>query len=339
MKKLLFAILSVVGLNAANAQITLTSADSPVAGDMFVQSHDTVSTGITPGPAGENVTWDFSMLQQSFVDTVLYVDAASIPESSNFPSANLAEINSSDTNFIASTTNDLTFLGFLSGGIVVKMDDPLIGMQYPYTYGTNFSDEGHFQVVIPYDTTVNSVQIDSVRFDETINSTDSCIAYGTLILPGETINDALFNKNVSQNHDVVSIHTSFGWMDVRDTTYTTNSFSVYTNGYHQSLLDISMNDDGTISSASYKYNPANYVETQNGIKVSIYPNPAKNNLNIETPEANSSVTIYNLNGQQIISKKQNNNNFSINISTLPEGNYIIKINTPRGTIVKKFIKN
>lgn len=339
MKRILFAILAGAFLSG-NAQITITSADAPQPGDVYINANDTgITTTITPGPAGENVTWDFSMLGNAYTDTTIFVEASTIPQSVDFPGANLAELTSQDTSFLKTTSSEITFLGVLSDGMEMKLDNPLIGMKYPYTYGTTFSDTGHFSVTIPYDTTVQGINIDSVKFDKTINSTDSCIAYGQLILPLETIDNVLINKNTSLNHDIVSVHTDLmGWVDVQDTQYTTISYSAYKNGYGQPLLTLSLNDDGTVKSASYKYTETSFISTMPAINIKLYPNPAHKNITVTIPDSKADISVINANGQPVIKKRITQNKFDINIESLQVGNYLIKVKTSQGTAVKKFIK-
>ncbi len=58
--------------------------------------------------------------------------------------------------------------------------------------------------------------------------------------------------------------------------------------------------------------------------ISIYPNPAKESVNIYNAE-NSNVEIYNLLGKVVISENNISNNQTINISGLSEGTYFVKV--------------
>ncbi|MBO5848919.1 MAG: T9SS type A sorting domain-containing protein [Bacteroidales bacterium] len=68
----------------------------------------------------------------------------------------------------------------------------------------------------------------------------------------------------------------------------------------------------------------------------IYPNPANNYLNINTTENINEINIYNIVGVLVYSEKDFNNN--IDLSNFSNGVYFIKINTDKGEITKKFIK-
>ena len=67
----------------------------------------------------------------------------------------------------------------------------------------------------------------------------------------------------------------------------------------------------------------------------IYPNPVNDVLNIEGPSGMISVT--NINGK-LVTERSHNIQSNIDFSTLPAGVYIININTPNGTVIRKVIK-
>jgi Secretion system C-terminal sorting domain len=71
--------------------------------------------------------------------------------------------------------------------------------------------------------------------------------------------------------------------------------------------------------------------------VSIYPNPVKDVLNIQSKNEIVKAEIYDAAGRILISASVKGN--SINVSELPKGNYIIKLFTKDKTFTQKFIKN
>lgn len=72
------------------------------------------------------------------------------------------------------------------------------------------------------------------------------------------------------------------------------------------------------------------------ISATVYPNPAKNLIHIESSERVQLVEVYSVTGQKIITEKD----VSVDISALPKGNYFIKIKMSSGnTKTLKFIKN
>lgn len=73
----------------------------------------------------------------------------------------------------------------------------------------------------------------------------------------------------------------------------------------------------------------------------VYPNPVHDNLNISAKQSIeiSSVNIYNMLGQLVLVIPNAKNTKTIDVSSLKEGNYFIKINSDKGTSNTKFIKN
>jgi PKD repeat protein len=82
---------------------------------------------------------------------------------------------------------------------------------------------------------------------------------------------------------------------------------------------------GLIEAMDMKYN------------IKIYPNPATDDLTIETPER-ATIEIYNIEGQIIKSFSAGDNTTTIDVSTLARGMYFVKMKSDNGVGVKKFIK-
>ena len=73
--------------------------------------------------------------------------------------------------------------------------------------------------------------------------------------------------------------------------------------------------------------------------VSIYPNPAKDRLYIETESEIEEVIVYDIYGRhQVTETPSHQEMISIDISNLTSGVYFVKINTAEGNIVKRFVK-
>lgn len=87
LKMLLLALLFAVSVNA---QIILNSDRKPVIGDSFTTS-DMDTSGVTEGPSGSNIAWDFSNLIATGKQwSVVYVDPSEAPNNSLYPDADIA---------------------------------------------------------------------------------------------------------------------------------------------------------------------------------------------------------------------------------------------------------
>ncbi len=74
----------------------------------------------------------------------------------------------------------------------------------------------------------------------------------------------------------------------------------------------------------------------NNLEVGLYPNPVNDLLNIDTKEEILSIEVYSLQGQKVLSSKQNR----INVAELPAGIYLVRIEDINKNIAtKKILKN
>ena len=75
-------------------------------------------------------------------------------------------------------------------------------------------------------------------------------------------------------------------------------------------------------------------------KVTVYPNPAFSTLNVSTNEFLKEITVFNMEGKQLIQTTLfvGINNYELDISQLATGNYIIEIRTNTTTVKKKLHK-
>lgn len=85
--------------------------------------------------------------------------------------------------------------------------------------------------------------------------------------------------------------------------------------------------------------PLGTTELEQEIGVSIYPNPTSVIVTITSKEPIDNYSIYTINNQLILSKKNNTNFVEVSFANLPSGVYFVKITTSKGSILKKISKN
>ena len=73
-------------------------------------------------------------------------------------------------------------------------------------------------------------------------------------------------------------------------------------------------------------------------KVSMYPNPAKSSVTIDANNAIERVAVYNILGQEVLSKKPNTNSTTLQTSALQRGIYIVKSTIGGKTTTSKLVK-
>ncbi len=87
------------------------------------------------------------------------------------------------------------------------------------------------------------------------------------------------------------------------------------------------------------FNPVGINEVNKTIITQLYPNPVNNFLNVQLLNNQAkSYQIINLTGQVLLTKNINNIKFKIDLSSLKQGIYLLKINTKNNFIVKRIIK-
>jgi hypothetical protein len=77
---------------------------------------------------------------------------------------------------------------------------------------------------------------------------------------------------------------------------------------------------------------------ENSYNLTIYPNPSRDIVSIQSDLNITELSISSMNGKDIMVKTLNSNSGLLNISNLPSGMYLININTVKGKIVKTMIK-
>ena len=73
---------------------------------------------------------------------------------------------------------------------------------------------------------------------------------------------------------------------------------------------------------------------------SVYPNPAQNMLSIELNEINDGqLSVFNLQGQEVLNRNIMSKQIQLDVSTLPNGMYLIRFENDNGEqMVKQFVK-
>lgn len=112
-------------------------------------------------------------------------------------------------------------------------------------------------------------------------------------------------------------------------------------------LFIDSNDDVFVKSSTYIYLPSSSwgfykitetlgVENPESNPVSVYPNPASNLITIQTTHSISNVSVYDMQGKNVLNVNDN----IIDVSNLSNGLYLIKIEDSQGNKMNsKFVKN
>src|SRR5574343_422279 len=102
----------------------------------------------------------------------------------------------------------------------------------------------------------------------------------------------------------------------------------------------SSNNAGCLSNFGFYKSPfsVSLNEMNQEESISIYPNPTSETLTINGLDNSALLTVLSLNGIQLLSK-QISNGEEVDLSFLPKSIYILKIETSKGVITKRIVKN
>jgi hypothetical protein len=110
---------------------------------------------------------------------------------------------------------------------------------------------------------------------------------------------------------------------------------IYEDHIYYNLIAINGDDPKALGELT-DYSILNVSEPNKSYEISIKPNPVISKLVIDIPIHEYSYSVINMKGVEIASGQKNNQ--IINVSQIPEGLYILRINTSKNTFISKFIK-
>ena len=185
----------------ATAQITVTNATFPAAGDSLVYAVDNAPLGLNPATApGGNQIWDFSTLQKDDNLSVVYRPASAGSQAANFPGADLAIIGQTGETYFNVTNTKFEALGYAGAdpagfglNVVTNFTPALYDRYAPMAFFDIKAQQSNISLTFPTDQPpLDSifgnlpVNIDSMRVRINTNRTDVVDGWGTTTIPGGT---------------------------------------------------------------------------------------------------------------------------------------------------------
>ena len=164
---------------------------------------------------------------------------------------------------------------------------------------------------------VNTVKLPSNSTDDSAKANVLVVKYPGVSNDGSGLPASYTNGNT----EIDPVDTDVVW----DNTYGYWKVSFNTNGFSGFFL---------------KSNTTLSTVENSKLNVLIYPNPSRNFINLSFSETkNVSVSIYDIVGRIVKTESlSSSNTYQINISDLPQGNYILKVNSDSGSYSKQIIK-
>lgn len=358
MKKL-YTILALVAATAwLHAQITVTSAIFPVAGDTLKYATDLNPDGVIITPPGGPANWDFTGLAPTFKSETIFRPASEGSTAADFPTASLVTIGAGGQGETYFATNGTSFvnLGFSgqdpTGGFPVqttfKFTPPVPILTTPLNFIDNHFAETSVNVAFSLadipggildSLGIPTTLVDSIRIRVAATRNDLVDAYGTLAIPGGTY-DVLREKRTEYRETRLEIHSFFGWIDVtdqagaaaglgKDTLITYNFIS---NTEKEFIAVIQLDSSGSVAQ-QVEYKDNGVVSSNNDVAASkpevlISPNPAADYAVFELKNfapGSYSLRLLDANGRVFLVKKLEPGTDNVSLDALQSGVYFYQI--------------
>jgi hypothetical protein len=321
---------------ALHAQVSLNSPDNvPLVGTSFASQFLAVAT--PPGAAGADQTWDLSALTGGTPRTYQWMDPNDYSSPSTFPDATLMLTGDGDSIFYKETTNGLEVVGehtsILSFSAVVPLSDPYLAQKLPCSMGTTWTD-----------TDAASFSIDGVpgTFTRSGVINGHADAYGTLMLPGSTV-------NVLRVYTYLNEFNDGGLSDITHKRHTYSYYQLF--GKVPVLRIISDTLTATFPSTTVAEQLTEWLDSASvGIEqraipqsdFAIFPNPAQDQVSVMfafPATAGDRVDVMDATGRLVHSTSINGAMKNMDVRGWNNGAYAVTLRKADGTFTtRRFIK-
>ena len=331
MKKIYALSLFVVLGLALNAQ-TLTEANhSLVSGEQFTNIQCD-STGVTPGPSGPSVSWNFSSV---VAHTAIVNNFTAMPTSSVNPYPVPGITLASSINNISYYTTSSAFLKYWGGNITAGpvsgnliYTSPAISAVYPMSLNTTSASVtgGTINVLSPLTLSGTFIGNSDVIADAT----------GTVILPFGTFTNVI---------RVVTTQTIEFTTALANGTITQMNYDYYSTTVKPALFTISTSTlnvptFGVPSTQTVvtRLTPSTVGINENAQLISdllVYPNPTSSQISFNTENKSTKyLLVYDLSGNLVESKLFTDGKLTLNVSDYANGLYIFNLHGIDNQVLK-----
>ena len=352
MKKTLL-ILSLFVFSFSNGQTAITAFNGTLGADVNLsgdgQNTRENITRFAPGStfsqnaSGPNQVWDITGLTE-ITTSFRYSNTAPTPgELATYPGTTMVCTNFSNLDnavvsklYCSGTVTPSGLIGL--GGLTGYSDNELT-----LNYTTNNVDLGTFPKV--YGTTTSDVVAGTYIFGEyngtfTGTYTTSVDAYGTM---DGSVFEIPFP--VTRFKTVENLEISYPGLGLVGTFvqttycyYRANEFWPYVKSTNRVLTIAALSIDTNVTQIEKA--PSSFElslpEIEANKSITLFPNPATNTITINTSQEITSLTVVDQLGKVVLTK---NESATLDVSELQSGIYFIRIETEKGSVIKKFIKN
>jgi len=234
-------------------------------------------------------------------------------------------------------TDSLTYTGFIitvdGNEVAFRSDTIETGYKFPINYQDTSSTRGYTN--IDFNPFFNGIFI---QYRQTESIVDG---HGTVETPFGTFDALRIHRTIQEQDSLyVDISGFAQWIPIITTTH---SYEWWTQGELRPVMQIQTQEvtgNQAVTEVSYRdeYLGLDAGLGDENINLSMYPNPAQNEVSIETASNIQLITIYNTNGEVVSTKKDlNSSSTQISVKDFSPGVYMVYTLTTQGTNISKLI--
>lgn len=348
-KNLIFTVLFLIATYGFS-QVTINSNNVIGINEPVMQSVDSLPPAIDLLGAG-NQTWDFTILQEHSVDTIVFSDPAGSPYVGDFPTANMMINDGTVYGYANKSDSEFVFLGaegdMLGNGHVYTIRYLPSGRKeifFPMTYLDSDSSYHYYDITIDANDVGLGALGDSIIMKSEEFTTRSVDAYGQVSIPNAAFDCIRENKRVIKI-DTTWLHNQFlGWQVFNNTLDTTYTYSWYSDDpltkVDVASVDYDPSTNQPIDSIDFKYlkfNP-NSVQIPMGKGVGIFPNPASDYTFVYGLNSGALIQVLDITGKVIKKQLVTSGKEKIDLTGLKNGIYFLKTISGKKVYLQKLIK-
>ncbi|MBK6834178.1 MAG: choice-of-anchor D domain-containing protein [Bacteroidetes bacterium] len=178
-------------------------------------------------------------------------------------------------------------------------------------------------------------------YTDVLVAMNGCDSTVTTNLTVESVIDLTTNVS-AETITANAIGATYQWIDCSNNTQlsgeTNASFTATSNGDYAVVVTVGSCSDTSacvnIASVGIKSNVLSSKTT-----IIVYPNPSKGIFNFNGIAINDKIEVYNSLGNLVMNEVSNSNKFTLNLSELSNGVYLVKVKSNTGDAIIKIVKN
>ena len=365
---MLLAIFSALFFSAS-AQVTVTAATFPGAGDTLDYALDSDPGGLTIAtPPGGNQTWNLSDLQADETSRVIYLPASAGVHSMDYPNAELVVIGDNRETYYDKTNTQFTRLGYAGADassfgleVVARFSPALVERKSPLQFFDITVQTVDLSLPLATDQIPDSlltgivITPDSVRVRINTNRLDVVDGWGKCQIPGGNY-DVLRVKRTEYRTTALDVYLLLGWVDITSLlgngntlggflgTDTTTTFRFYNQVEKEEIAVATMSKDlATVEQVRFKNNSGTSAsieaDSPGAASIQAYPNPAVEWVRFNCanlPQGDYTLKIFNIIGKVVWKENYQLNgskSIRVELDDFKKGTYLYSLIDGQGNII------